>query len=88
MKIELIKGCICDSFRINDEPVNEMDLDKLKIIAHNLIDNCDESDLQWFIGDFTEGHGEYKCLVEHCECCGDSVDQWTWNDEDYQPNRK
>ena len=84
MKIEIIQGCICDSFEIDGKPINDCTIDELKDALTNatayVVSKANDeriSDLQIAIRDLVELFGDYECSEDACECCGDFVETYT-----------
>lgn len=83
MKIKLVRGCVCDCFEADGQPMNSLPIETLRKIANKVIEMADETDLIWLISDIVESKGKHKHMGT-CDCCGDSINKWTMeiNDED------
>ena len=76
MKLELIQGCIADSFYIDDEQIHDIPEDKLREYTHKIIDKVDRYVLHIILHDIIVELGEYSCSKYPCECCGDFVETY------------
>lgn len=83
MKIEIIQGCICDSFEIDGKPIHDCTIDELKDALTKSYDyvvrNADDervSNLQIAIRNPVELFGDCECSDDACECCGDFIETY------------
>ena len=83
MKIEIIQGCICDSFEIDGKPIHDCTIDELKDALTKSYDyvvrNADDervSNLQIAIRNLVELFGDCECSDDACECCGDFIETY------------
>lgn len=81
MKIELVRGCVCDSFTIDDKRVIDMTPEELRNALREIVETADDETVIDCIEHLVTYCGEYECINERCECCGDSVSKWTWENE-------
>ena len=84
MKIEIIQGCICDSFEIDGKPINDCTIDELKdaLTKANayVVRNADDervSNIQIAIHNLVELFGDCECDGIPCDCCGDFIETYT-----------
>lgn len=84
MKIEIVEGCIGDSFEIDGKNILDCTLEELKDaldkVTKYALSIADESKmyaLQEAIRTLTEDFGEYESPDEPCECCGDFIETYT-----------
>ena len=84
MNIELVQGCIADSFEIDGKPIHDCTIDELKdaltkATAYVVSKANDEhiSDLKIAIHNLVELFGDCECSEDACECCGDYIDTYT-----------
>lgn len=84
MKIEIVEGCMADSFEIDWKPIHDCTIDELKYaltkanayVVSKATDEC-VSDLQIAIRNLVELFGDCECSEDACECCGDFVETYT-----------
>lgn len=89
MKLELIEGCICDSFTVDGKDIDLMSESELKDILKAVVakitdtkyeDENKVSHLQTILRDIVSlYYDEYEIDDEPCECCGDWVDTYIMN---------
>lgn len=83
MKIEMQRGCICDSLEINGvEEYNLNDDMRIKVykkLFDYLMDKPEK--LNYILQKIMPVLGEYKDMGE-CECCGDFVEKYTLEIDD------
>jgi hypothetical protein len=87
MKLEIIEGCICDSFTADGKDINSMSEKELKDILKAVVakitnikyeDENKVSYLQTILRDIVSlYYDEYEIDDEPCECCGDFIDTYT-----------
>ena len=83
MKIELIQGCICDSFEIDGQPVYEMSVEELKNSLSKVYEYImqlpqeNRYDLQSALYSLVTTFAPCEHSEEACECCGDFIDTYT-----------
>lgn len=82
MKLELVEGCICDSFEVDGKPIMDVTVKELKDIFKKVTDKINtieisdenryklEHNLWNLVEDFAD---EYISDGEPCGCCGDYV---------------
>ena len=82
MKLELTRGCICDSMTVDG--VEEIDLTTeerrrtINKICKWLEENSD-SQLNYVLQELIPMMAQdYEYDSEPCECCGDYVEHYTW----------
>ena len=78
MKLELVRGCVCDS--LNIDGTEEIDLtDKQRQeVLDRIFKVLKPEHLNMLLQDLIEEHGEYSHSDEPCEQCGDYIDTWVW----------
>lgn len=83
MKIELVQGCICDSFQIDGQPVYDMSVEELKTAFSKVSDYImqlqqeNSYDLQSALYNLVSTFSPCEHSEEPCECCGDFIDFYT-----------
>ena len=83
MKIELVQGCICDSFEIDGKPVIEMSVDELKTAFSKVYEYImqlpqeNSYDLQTALYNLVSTFAPCEHSEEPCDCCGDFIDTYT-----------
>ena len=83
MKIEIVEGCVADSFTIDDEEVRAFEIDDLKNIVMKATEHVVQStevgccDLWSILREIVMVAGKYECSDEPCEQCGDYITTYT-----------
>lgn len=84
MKIEIVTGCIADSFEVDGATIYDCSMEELKDVLSNVIAHVlsktkkeDIYKLQTVIHNLVEMFGEYESSDDACECCGDYIDTYT-----------
>lgn len=83
MKIELVQGCICDSYEVDGKEVSAFTLEELKNLLRKQFEySLDKGDLDALYRisyHLAEEFYDDLETSEPCECCGDSI--WTYTTE-------
>lgn len=83
MKVELVQGCICDSYEVDGKEVSAFTFEELKNLLRKqfeyLLDKGDLSALYSLSYHLAEEFYDDLETSEPCECCGDSI--WTYTTE-------
>lgn len=76
MKLQMTRGCICDSLTVDGKP--EIELSELeKRHCKNLIFSyLGLMDLNYLLQLVLENFGEYSATDKPCECCGDIIENF------------
>lgn len=77
MKLEMVRGCICDSLTVDGVEEFSIPLDEKRKILKRVCEKIEPRDLNYLLQWFMTQYGEYDCDGEPCECCGDIVETWT-----------
>jgi hypothetical protein len=78
MKLELIRGCVCDSLNINDDREIDLTDEQRREVLKKIFKHLKPEDLNYVLQALIPMFGEYECSEEPCECCGDFVETYTW----------
>ncbi|MBP3732214.1 MAG: hypothetical protein J6I84_03105 [Bacilli bacterium] len=78
MKLELTRGCICDSLTVDDEEEIDLTDDVRKEVLRKIFEALRPEDLNYVLQELIPCFGEYECDPEPCECCGDFVETYKW----------
>ena len=77
MKLEMVRGCICDSLTVDGEEEYTLSDDKREEVLDCICSRLYPKDLNRFLQWYIQEYGEYDCDDKPCECCGDYVQTWT-----------
>ena len=86
MRIELTKGCTCDSFEVDGVKIMDCDEPQLKHLLINItqkivskeLNFMERADLEYILMLMVDNFRDtYECSSEPCECCGDYVETYT-----------
>jgi hypothetical protein len=80
MKVELVQGCTCDAYEVDNKPVSIFTTQELKELLKKQFENVLKHDNRSALYDLSykiaEDFYDHLDSSEPCECCGDSI--WTY----------
>lgn len=79
MRIQMTRGCVCDALTIDGKDEYELTDEERQKILDCVYKNLKPEHLNEVLQKLIELFGEYVSDDEPCECCGDYVEQYTWD---------
>lgn len=84
MKLEMTEGCVCWSYTVDDREFTNLSLNEKKELIKSLVDKTtDEAVLQGYFRNFLHTYGKHEGSDEPCDCCGDYIDTYTYEDPEH-----
>ena len=78
MKLKLVRGCVYGSMTVDGtEEIRLSDKERQEVL-NKIFEHLKPEDLNYVLQSLIEIFGTYTCDEEACECCGDIVEEWTW----------
>lgn len=78
MKLKLVRGCVCGSMTVDDTEEIDLTDEERQVVLDKIFEHLKPEDLNYVLQSLIEIFGTYTCENEPCECCGDIVEEWTW----------
>ena len=79
VRLQMMEGCVCNSLTVDGREEMDMTDDERREVLKTIWDSLEPGDLYDIMRTLITSHGEYVSDDEPCECCGDTVDQYTWD---------
>ena len=77
MKLEMTRGCICDSLSIDGTQEIDLTDEQRKEVIKKVFDSMKPEDLNYLLQWYLPYKGDYESSDKPCECCGDFVENFT-----------
>lgn len=79
MRLQLQRGCICGALTVDGKQEIDLTDEERQAVLDKIHETLKPDDLNYVLQALITEFGEYVSDDEPCECCGDYVEQYTWD---------